>query len=49
MGAGLGGGFGSRLTREERLVLHDEEAAGKLLHTLMSIGQTLRSLRMQWA
>jgi hypothetical protein len=50
MGARLGGGFDSRLTREElRRALQDEETAGKLVHTLMTIGQTVRSTPMQWA
>ena len=50
MGARLGGGYDTRLTRVElRHALQDEETAGKLVHALMTIGQTVRSTPMQWA
>ena len=48
MGARLGSE--APLTRESlRAAVRDEELAGKLVHTLMIVGQGVRSTPMHWA
>ena len=48
----LGGRMGSEepLTRESlKRILQSEETAGRLVHSLMTVGQNVRSTPMQWA